>query len=91
VAVSENKSLQANTTAQEDMVTAGQRRVNMIWEMTQSIIAVLITGAIIYNAVNKIESNVLNNAFFLIVAMYFVRTNHNRIGGVGLKPENQSR
>lgn len=86
----ENKSLQANTTQQEDMVTAGQRKINLVWEVTQALIAVMITGAIIYNALNGISSDVLNNAFFLIVAMYFVRTNHEKTGGVGAKT-NQSR
>lgn len=78
-------TLPPNTTEQEDMVTAGQRRVNMIWESTQAIIAVMITGAIVYCAIKAIDSRVLNNAFFLIVSMYFVRTNHQLIGGIGPK------
>lgn len=71
--------------------TAGQRRINLIWEFTQGVIAVAITAAKIYCSVNKIESPELTNAFFLIVSMYFVRTNHHLIGGVGTKEENQSR
>jgi hypothetical protein len=67
------------------MVTAGQRRVNLIWEGTQSVIAVLISAAVVYCQIHTIESEVLNNAFFLIVAMYYVRTNHRLIGGVGPK------
>ena len=31
--------LAPNTTAQQDMVKAGQRRINLIWEQTQSQIA----------------------------------------------------
>jgi hypothetical protein len=71
--------------------TAGQRRINMIWEFTQGIIAVAITAAKIYCSINRIESPELTNAFFLIVSMYFVRTNHHLIGGVGSKEENQTR
>lgn len=83
----ENQPLPPTTTAQEDVVTAGQRRINMIWEVTQSVIAVMITGAIIYAAVARIESAALSNAFFLIVGFYFSRTNHQSIGGVGPQPQ----
>lgn len=70
------------TTAEEDTSTAGQRRINIMWESTQAVIAVMITGAIIYNSAHNIKSDVLVNAFFLIVSMYFVRTNHQLIGGI---------
>lgn len=80
-----------NTTEEQQTVTAGQRRINLIWEMTQAIIAIMITTSIIYNSTKGVESDVLTNAFFLIVSMYFVRTNHLMIGGVGVKPNNQSR
>jgi len=75
-------SLPPTTTAQEDVTKAGQRRISLIWEATQSIVAVMITAATIYSSINKIETQVLSNAFFLIVSMYFVRTNHQKIGGV---------
>jgi hypothetical protein len=84
-------SMAPNTTRQDDMVTAGQRRVNLVWEITQAVIAIMITAAIIFIEIKRIDSPVLSNAFFLIVAMYFVRTNHQKIGGVGSKPENQTR
>lgn len=73
--------LPPTTTHQENETKAGQRRVHILWETTQATIAVLITGAVIYNAINKIESSVLTNAFFLIVSMYFVRTNHTLTAG----------
>lgn len=76
------KPLPATTTHQEDITKQGQRRINLIWESTQAVIAVSITWAIIYNAMKRVESPELNYAFFLIVAMYFVRTNHSLIGGV---------
>lgn len=76
------ESLPPTTTAQEDKVKAGQRRVNILWECTQAIIAIMITLAIIFLAVKGIKNEDLTNAFFLIVSMYFVRTNHQLIGGV---------
>lgn len=65
------------------LITRGQRRVNIIWEGTQAAIAVMITGAMIFCTIYKIPSAELNYAFFLIVAMYFVRTNHQKVGGIG--------
>jgi len=81
-----NKSMPATTTEQEDIVTAGQRKVNLVWERTQAIIALSVTIALIYVSIMKIESEELKNAFFLIVGFYFSRTNHAAIGGVGIKP-----
>lgn len=78
-------ALAPNTTEQEDIVTAGQRRINLIWELTQAAIAVTITGSMVFAALNGIDSDVLKNAFFLIVGFYFSRTNHQSIGGVGRK------
>lgn len=84
-------SLPPTTTDQEDIVTAGQRRINLIWEITQAAVAVLITLATIYCAIKSIDARPLGNAFFLIVSMYFVRTNHKLIGGVGYKNSEQTR
>ena len=79
-------SLTPTTTIQEDMTVAGQRRINLIWEITQAIIAITISFAAIYIAIFTIESQLLANAFFLIVGFYFSRTNHASIGGTGAKP-----
>lgn len=78
-------TLPPTTTAEQDIVTAGQRRVNLIWEFTQSSIAVLITLAIVYTAIAGIPSDNLANGFFLIIGFYFSRVNHQAIGGVGPK------
>ena len=79
-------SIPAKTTFQEDLVTASQRKINLIWEATQALIAVSITFGVIYCSIVKTASEVLTNAFFLIVGFYFSRTNHAAIGGVGSKP-----
>jgi hypothetical protein len=79
-------SLPPKTTSQEDLVTAGQRRINLIWEWTQSLIAVAVTVAYIASQLLRVESAGLANACFLIVGFYFSRTNHAAIGGVGVKP-----
>lgn len=49
----EHKSMPPDTTAQEDLTTAGQRTINLIWENTQSRIAlfVVIAGMLVNSAV----------------------------------------
>lgn len=85
VSKGEGKTLSPQTTEQEDLTKLGQRRVNIMWELTQGLIAISISWAVIYCQINKIDSQILNNAFFLIVSMYYVRTNHQLIGGIGPK------
>ena len=77
--------LSPTTTAQEDATTAGQRRINLIWELTQALIAIIVTLAMIGAAFATINSAELHAAFFLIIGFYFSRTNHSAIGGVGPK------
>lgn len=75
-------SIAPTTTAQQDLVVAGQRRINVIWEVTQAVVTVQITCAAIYCAVKDIKSEVLNFAFIAIISTYYARTNHTKIGGV---------
>ena len=91
-------SLPATTTHQEDLVTAGQRRINSVWEYTQSFIATLVVLAnMIVGSYHGISSNhgpypdILSWSLALIVGFYFSRTNHAAIGGVGRKPEDSYR
>jgi len=70
--------------------TAGQRRVNILWEVTQSFIAVAVSLSTLYVSGNLALNDqtqtaaflLLSNAFFLVVGFYFGRTNHQRVGGV---------
>ena len=75
-------SVPPTTTVQEDLVTAGQRRINLIWEWTQAVVTVGITIAAIYCAIFKITADVINYAFIAVVSTYYARTNHTKIGGV---------
>jgi hypothetical protein len=90
-------SVPATTTAQQDLTTAGQRRINLIWEWTQAIIAGMVVLANVIvgaarglgfagpNATTEYPL-ILSSSLFLIVGFYFSRTNHAAIGGVGPKP-----
>lgn len=74
--------LPPTTTRQQDLTTAGQRRINLIWEYTQATVTVLITAAAIYCAVQGIDADVLNFAFVAVISTYYARTNHTKVGGV---------
>ncbi len=69
----------AATIAETSLHTEGQRRINLLWEITQAIIALATTAKIV---ISISPSTVVVNAFFLIIGFYFGRTNHQRIGGV---------
>ena len=81
----------STTTAEQNLHSAGQRRINLIWEYTQAAIAgIVVVANIIYIFVLLFVPNVsvnatttaglLANAFFLVIGFYFGRTNHARIG-----------
>lgn len=89
-------ALPPKTTEQEDLTTAGQRRVNLIWEYTQAVVALVVVLATmtagVYIALSKSADqipSVLSVAFGTVVGFYFSRTNHAAIGGVGEKPPSQ--
>lgn len=84
--------LAATTTMQQDLVTAGQRKVNLIWETTQALIAVISVGGYITLIVKHIDvPTTLDNLLFVIITFYFARTNHTRVGGVGVTDLQQFR
>jgi hypothetical protein len=77
--------------------TLGQRRVNLIWEFTQSIIALMSVGAGIFIMIHQAITGgdvrdlptTLSSMIFLVLGFYFARTNHEKTGGVGDKPKDQ--
>lgn len=77
------QKMPSSTTPEQDRTTLSQRRINLVWEGTQAMIAASVTLAMIYCAVSKIQSPELTNSFFLIVGFYFSRTNHTKVGGIG--------
>lgn len=80
-----------NTIEQQDKTKAGQRRINMIWEFTQGIIAISITFARIYCSIKQIPSPEITTAFILVASLYLIRTNHHLVGGTGAKGINEQR
>jgi hypothetical protein len=76
--------LAPTTTPEQDRHSLGQRRVNLIWEITQALIALAVTVATFIMLYVGKEAAALTNAFFLVIGFYFGRTNHQRVGGVEL-------
>lgn len=84
-------SIPARTTFQQDLTTAGQRKVNLIWEYTQAVIALMVVFmTMVCGAVGMFKDlqipTIISVAFGMITGFYFSRTNHAAIGGVGPKP-----
>jgi len=86
------QSVPPTTTTQQDLVVAGQRRINLIWEFTQAIIAVVVVMANMIAALFNVFTGkpvdvpmILSSSLFLIIGFYFSRTNHQAIGGTGEK------
>lgn len=85
------------TTAAEDLVTAGQRTINLIWETTQMRVALsVIWAALLVSAVLAVAGKILGTPDLqlaaivflfgvanLVTGFYFGRTNHTKVGGVG--------
>lgn len=90
----DERSVPPTTTAQEDRTLAGQRKINLIWELTQAGLALIVVasnvGVALYMVTQRIPFTeyppILSHSLFLIVGAYFSRTNHAAIGGVGAKP-----
>lgn len=85
-------SVPAKTTFQEDLATASQRRVNLIWEYTQASIALMVVlTTMISGAIGMFKSleipTIISVAFGMITGFYFSRTNHEKVGGIGHKRE----
>lgn len=85
--------LPPTTTAEQDLVTYGQRRINIIWEVTQAAVAIAVTFTTLYVAARLAINEkgetaaflLLSNVFFLVVGTYFQRTNHTKVGGISAK------
>ena len=86
-------SIAATTTFQQDLTSAGQRHINVMWERTQQVIAICVTVITLIvcaylvghgDAATAVPAFLLlSNVFFLVVGTYFQRTNHTKTGGVG--------
>ena len=72
----------------------------MVWEYTQAGVAIMVVAA---NIINELltrfvpvlipgggGSDLLGNAFFLVIGFYFGRTNHARIGDDPTRTRNTS-
>lgn len=81
------ENMASKTTVEEDLKTAGQRKINNVWEYTQAMIAM----AIVLTTCFGVIANGKDTSFFspqwwtvlgLVIGFYFGRTNHARVGDV---------
>lgn len=83
-------SVPPSTTLEEDLHSASQRHVNIIWERTQQVIALTVVFSTMVAGVyitirGDAETHIptiLAVAFGTVVGFYFGRTNHEKVGGV---------
>jgi hypothetical protein len=79
-----------DTTSEENLHSASQRKVNLVWEYSQAGIALMIVGTTcvgIFIGRVWVGSTVPFPAEWwtivgLVIGFYFGRTNHQRVGGV---------
>lgn len=86
-------SVAPTTTVQQDLVVAGQRHINVMWERTQQTIALEVSTIVLLvcaylvafgdPTTRLLAFTLLSNGFFLVVGTYFQRTNHTKTGGIG--------
>lgn len=85
------QSLPPDTTLQHDLVVAGQRRINVMWERTQSAIALFVVfvslsvGGYLAIVSGKEVPTLFSLTLGTVIGFYFSRTNHQAIGGEGRK------
>lgn len=78
------------TTAAEDQIKIGQRKINLLWEWTQASLAIIVTVSTLIVAGrlawrergDQAAFLLLSNAFFAVISVYLTRTNHTKTGGV---------
>ena len=83
-----DSSMPPDTTQEEDRHTLAQRRIDLTWERTQALIAVVVTLSVVSVAAYLTVSGRGSEGFTFLVGMgnlvigfYFGRTNHARAGG----------
>ena len=69
-------------------------RINLIWEVTQSIIAISITVSTMGAGILAMQSgrdvpNVISVAFGMIAVFYFSRTNYAAVGNIGSRVQQE--
>lgn len=90
---SDDKNVRPVTTKEEDLHSASQRRTNILWEKTQSALAIgTMSCAVVVVVIIMLFIPDLRLAAFTflattvgtVVGFYFGRTNHQKVGGVDI-------
>lgn len=86
----------ATTTFEQNLTSAGQRNINVMWEGTQKNIALMVVAFAllvlsylivvpgITTELKLVALSTISNVLFAVTSVYFTRTNHTKTGGVGI-------
>lgn len=83
--------------AEESLTFSGQRRINLMWEGTQRLIALGVMCTFLATCLAIVVGELLGRpevemppslagVVGYVIGSYFARTNHEKTGGVGVKP-----
>jgi len=79
----EPSNIKPTTTSEQDRKTNQDRVLDLLVEMTQTLLALAITVATIYISIRGIASETMTNSFFLIVGFYFGKELKNKTISLG--------
>jgi xanthine/uracil permease len=78
------------------LVSVGQRRINLMWESTQRGIAIGVMATFLIGCLLMMVGELIGKKIEMppslagtvgyVIGAYFARTNHEKTGGVGIKP-----
>lgn len=98
----EDPTIHTVASDEHERMQLGQRRVNLMWEATQTFIALVVTSTGMFTAAwlairsgaSEVEKTsaitafqLISSVMFLVIGFYFGRTNHQKTGGVGEKDQ----
>lgn len=91
VSVADGLTKAPTTTSEEDLHSKSQRKINLIWETTQGVVAVIVTLTacaisviLIFRNEHSSSLQLISSMVFMILGFYYGRSNHTNVGGVKL-------
>lgn len=73
----------ATTTLEQDKKTNNDRKLDILLELTQSVLALFLTLSVIYLAIKGMINEDVSNAFFVIIGFYFGKELKNKTISLG--------
>jgi len=77
-------NLPSTTTQEQDNESIQARKLDLLVEITQALLALAMTVATIFLAVKGITNEDVSNSFFIIIGFYFGKQLKDGVGKIGL-------